>query len=189
MSAWDKVEASVDRFNEAHFYIHMMEAHYHRSDPFRYSLASFMRALKEVPAIVSMELQNEDGFVTWNRPERERLRSDALISHLNHQRDVVVHRQMLLPSSTACIGLTEGRGVKLGMQLSVDPRVDSDEMMLRYLHATAHDGNDVLGLLRPDEDSLPCVQREWRIPRLRGRAAGPVPPAPGCASEPTSTAP
>ncbi len=34
--------------------------------------------------------------------------------------------------------------------------------MTRYLHAAA-DGRDFLGILMPDDDSLPCVQREWRL--------------------------
>jgi hypothetical protein len=37
--------------------------------------------------------------------------------------------------------------------------------MQRYLrHAKAH--GDFLGILLPDEDSLPCIQREWRLPGL-----------------------
>ncbi|SAL62522.1 hypothetical protein [Caballeronia humi] len=32
-----------------HWHLHQMEAHYHEPDGFRYSLNSFIRAVKEVP--------------------------------------------------------------------------------------------------------------------------------------------
>lgn len=53
----EKIVASVDRHREAHFYIHMMEHFYHEADAFRWSLNSFLRALKEVPQLLQMELQ------------------------------------------------------------------------------------------------------------------------------------
>ena len=34
--------------------------------------------------------------------------------------------------------------------------------MERYLRHAKEDG-DFLGVLIPDEDSLPCIQREWRL--------------------------
>ena len=52
--------------------------------------------------------------------------------------------------------------MKLGMGLNMDPREDSDHAMHRYLAVAAERG-DFLGILIPDEDSIPCVQRVWRL--------------------------
>src|SRR5215467_5943318 len=52
-----------------------------------------------------------------------------------------------------------GRGMKLGFGIKITPLYDSDHAMHRYLAA-----GDVLDILMPDEDSMPCVEREWRLP-------------------------
>ena len=57
-----KIEASLDRFQEAHYWIHMLEEHYHQADPFRWYLNAFLKAIKEVPLLLASELQNEHGF-------------------------------------------------------------------------------------------------------------------------------
>ena len=103
------MRGSLDRFQEAHFYLHQMERFYHEADPFRYSLNSFIRALKEVPQLVSMELQNHAGFPTWFRKKRDELRSNDLLLFLHDQRNFIVHRGTLLPASNGAIGITESR--------------------------------------------------------------------------------
>ena len=158
-----KIESSLDRFQESHFWIHSMEQFYHYADPFRWHLNAFLRSLKEVSQLLQMELQNETGFPKWFREHRAKLVSDPLISFLSKQRDYVVHRGMLIPGSKGAIGLTEGRGMKFGLSIPIHPLEDSDHAMHRYLSVLI-DQRDPLGLLQPDEDSLPCVKREWRIP-------------------------
>ena len=69
---------------------------------------------------------------------------------------------MIVPDSKCSVGVTELRGMKLGMGLNMDAREDSDHAMHRYLYAAAERG-DFLGILIPDEDSIPCVHREWRL--------------------------
>src|SRR5260370_41215449 len=69
---------------------------------------------------------------------------------------------MLKPGSFAFIGITEGRGMKLGLGLPVDPLMDSDAAMSRYLELAKEQG-DTLELLREDEESLPAVERRWRL--------------------------
>jgi hypothetical protein len=158
-----KIESCSDRFQESHFWIHSMEQFYHYADPFRWHLNAFLRSLKEVPQLLQMELQNEAGFSKWFRNHRAKLASDPLISFLSKQRDYVVHRGMLIPGSKGAIGLTEGRGIKFGLSFPIHPLEDSDHAMHRYLSVSKEHG-DILELLRPDEESLPCVKREWRIP-------------------------
>jgi hypothetical protein len=42
---------------------------------------------------------------------------------------------------------------------------DSDHGMRRYLAGSKAHG-DFLGIMTPDEDSLPCVERHWRLPEF-----------------------
>jgi len=158
---YEKINSALDRFQEAHFWIHMMEQYYHFADPFRWHLNVFLKALKEVPQLLHMDLQNEEGFTAWFKEERAQLKADPLIAALSKQRDLIVHRSMLWPESWGTIGITEGRGFKAGLELPIHPLEDSDQAILRVASNTKD--VDFLGLVTPDEDSLPCVYREWRL--------------------------
>jgi len=154
-----KLNSTLDRFQEAHLWLHMMEQSYHHADPFRWYLNVFLKAIYEVPILINMELQNRSGFPKWFANQRRVLQSDPLIDALYKGRDRIVHKKMLLPKSRAVVGLTEGRGIKLGFGMNINPLEDSDHGMHWYLAA-----GDFLDILVPDEDSLPCVEREWRLP-------------------------
>lgn len=158
---YEKIASALDRFQEAHFWIHMMDAYYHSADPFRWYLNVFLKALKEVPHLIQMAMQNEDGFTEWFREQRQKLNADPLITAFAKQRDFVVHRSMLVPQSSGTIGITEGRGFKAGMSLPIHPLEDSEQAILRCAHHFKD--LDFLGLVTPDEDSMPCVYREWRL--------------------------
>ncbi len=158
-----RIDASLDRWQEAHFFIHNMESFYHDADGFRYSLNAFLRALKEVPQLIQMESQNRPGFSHWYRQRRENLRSDPLIGFLAEKRDFVVHRGMFVPKSNGVIGITEGRGIKAGLSLPIHPLEDSDLAMDRLLIVLKLKRGDPLDVLAPDEESMPCVYREWKI--------------------------
>jgi hypothetical protein len=158
---YDRIGAALDRFQEAHFWIHMMEEYYHHADQFRWFLNAFLKALKEVPDLVQMAMQNEDGFTAWFRERRTELRADPLIDVLSEKRDFVVHQSMLIPESSGVVGITEGRGFKTGITAPIHPLENSEDALVRLAQATQE--VDFLGLTTPDEDSLPCVQREWRL--------------------------
>jgi hypothetical protein len=159
---YQKIGAALDRFQETHFWIHMLEQHYHNADPFRWHLNVFLKAVKEVPQIVEMELQQERGFKDWYQSKKAELREDSLMKSLAKSRDLIVHKGMLVPNSRAQIGITEGRGMKLGLTFPVHPLEDSDDAMERYLRHVSDHG-DFLGILIPDEDSMPCVYRQWHL--------------------------
>jgi hypothetical protein len=118
--------SSFDRFSEIHFWIHQLEASYHFADPFRYHLNAFLKAIKEVPSLLSMELKIRKGFRIGSKINVESCER-ILLSFLSEQRDFVVHRGMLVPKSHGWIGITEGRGVKMGFSLPTNPLMDSDE--------------------------------------------------------------
>jgi hypothetical protein len=165
--ALDTIDSAFDRFQEAHFWLHGMEQHYHAADPFRWCLNSFLRSLKEVPQLIQMSLQNKPGFSGWFQKQKDGLRSDPLLAILFKQRDILVHQAMLIPESRAFLGVTEGRGMKLGITFPIHPLEDSDAGMDRYLDFVKTE-KDFLGVLADDEDSVPCVEREWRIPQVDG---------------------
>lgn len=161
-SAYEDISAALDRFEEAHFWIHMMEQYYHSADLFRWHLNVFLKALKEVPDLIQMTLKNEPEFSQWFKDERSKLQEDPLIDALSKHRNFVVHQSMLLPKSSGWVGTTEGRGLKFAFNVPINPREDSDSAIHRFAELTKD--NDIFGLLSPDDDSMPCVQREWRLP-------------------------
>ena len=56
--------------------------------------------------------------------------------------------------------------MKLWLGFNTDPREDSDVAMDRYLHVARE--HDFLGLLIPDDESIPCFQRVWKLDGLDG---------------------
>jgi hypothetical protein len=160
------LESSLDRVQEAAWFIRMMEEHYHSSDQFRWSLNSFLRALKEVAQLVTMEVQQNKELSAWLRAEKILLNEHPLIDYLFKQRDAVVHKAMLKPASKATVGFTRGRGLKIGLGgFPIDPLDDSEVAILRYIYFAAKD-RDFLGILYMEEDGggeYTCVQREWRL--------------------------
>lgn len=157
------LESSLDRLEEAAWFIRMMEEHYHKADRFRWSLNSFLRALKEVVQLVTMEVQQHRKVTTWLRSEKKNLAEEPLIEFLFKQRDIVVHKSMLKPASNGTVGFTRGRGLKLGLGMPIDPLADSEDAILKYIYFAAKD-IDFLGILYTEEDGggeYTCVQREW----------------------------
>lgn len=161
--ALDNLPSAFDRLQEAHFWLHSMEDHYHSADHFRWCLGAFLKCLKEIPNIMEMELQNKAGFKDLYKPHKEALRQDDLHQFLIKKRDRIVHGRILIPASACTVGVTELRGIKLGAGFPINPREDSDTAMIHYLCFLAKGNTDFLGVLVDDEDCIPCVHREWRI--------------------------
>lgn len=165
LTVFESLESSLDRLEEAAWFIRMMEEHYHKADRFRWSLNSFLRTLKEVLQLVTMEVQQNRQVSAWLTAEKKKIAEQPLIAHFFKQRDIVVHKAMLKPASKGTVGFTRGRGLKLGLGMPIDPLADSEEAILKYIHFAAKD-KDFLGILYTEEDGggeYTCVQREWRL--------------------------
>lgn len=161
--AHSRVEASLDRWRECHWHIHQIERTYHEPDSFRYSLNSFIRAVKEVPQLLQMELQHEPMYRQTIKPMVTALYRDPLLSLLHKKRDFLVHQGMLVPHSSGYAGVTRGHGkLKMGMTFGVGPHESSDEAFIRYVK-TCKAVPDFNLLCGPEEDTLPCIQRKWVI--------------------------
>lgn len=162
---FESLSSSFDRIDEAAWFIRLMEENYHSADKFRWSLNSFLRTLKEVMQLVSMETQGDKSLRKLVAEKKDALSKDPLIAFLYKQRDIVVHREMLKPASSGSVGFTRGRGMKLGMGLPIDPLRDSEDAIKRYIYAAAKD-KDFLGILYTEEDGggeYTCVQRQWKL--------------------------
>lgn len=160
-----QVAAALDRWSECHWHIHQMEANYHEPEPFRYSLNSFIRALKEVPQILKMELQNHPRYVPALKPAIDATKSNELLKKLSTQRDFIVHQGMLDLASKGQIGTTEGRGFKIGVGFNVASFESSIEAYERYKEMCRNNPvfREAFG---PDCDSRPYLRREWKVEDL-----------------------
>src|SRR3546814_4135538 len=72
------VEPALDRWMECHWHLHQMEASYHEPDAFRYALNSFIRAFKEVPQLLTMQIQNHSDLKNAIEPVFKALRDSDL---------------------------------------------------------------------------------------------------------------
>lgn len=139
-----------------------MESNYHIPDAFRFSLNSFIRSIKEIPQILTMELQGENDYRQAIKPQLDQLNANAFFGKLSKHRNFLVHRGMLDILSKGQVGTTEGRGVKIAIGFNIGPHESSDEAYDRYLAACKSD-KTFRNLTGPDCDSSPCIWREWRI--------------------------
>lgn len=163
--AHSQVAAALDRWSECHWHIHQMEANYHEPDPFRYSLNSFIRVVKEVPQILKMELQNHRLYSSELKPAIDATKSNELLRKLSQQRDFIVHQGMLDLASSGQIGTTEGRGFKIGIGFNVAPFESSQAAYERY-KAICRSDPVFRGAFGPDCDSRPFLRREWKVQEL-----------------------
>lgn len=139
-----------------------MEANYHTPDLFRYSLNSFIRAVKEIPQILKMELQNHREYQNEFKPLIDSLRSNELLSTLHNKRDFIVHQGMLEVLSKGCVGTTEGRGIKISIAFPVAPYETTQEAYERFKDLCRKD-KFIRDMAGPDCDSWPMIRREWKV--------------------------
>lgn len=157
------IESSLDRFSEVHWQIHQIEQNYHSPEEVRFSFNGFIRAVKEIPQILSMELQNRSDYGAVIKPKLGKLKEDPLLSLLSKKRNYIVHKGMLDVHSSGIIGTTEGRDFKIAFNFPVDPWETSDEAYSRFIEACKSD-KFLRDLMGPDCDSWPMIQRKWCLP-------------------------
>lgn len=159
------IEAALDRWTEVHWHIHQIERSYHNPDGVRFAFNSLIRSAKEIPQILTMELQNHPLYKMTFHPLIENLRRDPLFNLLSAKRDFIVHRGMLDVHSKGMIGTTEGRDWKIGGPFYVHPNESSDEAYARFIDL-CKSNRDVRNLLGPDCDSWPMLERKWCLPEF-----------------------
>ncbi len=161
--ALEKIEAVLDRWQESHWHLHQIEENYHNADALRYSMNAFIRSLREIPDMVSMALQNMDGFPTWHNPIKNELESkDHLFSKIIQHRNYIVHKSMLKPESKAFVASIRGHTIKMQFSFYVDPFEDSDLAIKRFIEFSKKDPI-LMQALAPDETQVLALIREWHI--------------------------
>lgn len=163
----NKLELSLDRWQECHWHLHQMEANYHEPEPFRYSLNSFIRAIKEVPLKLQNDLQRHSEVRARIKPLQDTVFKNDLFKILGKQRDFIVHHGALNLKSRGQVGTTEGSKIKLSFPFAVHPWETSDEAYERYKEICRTD--KFLRGLGPDCDSAPALWRTWMIPQFPDR--------------------
>lgn len=129
---------------------------------------AFIRSVQEIPDIVSMSLQNTEGFTGWHRPVKDALeKEDVLFSKIIAHRNFIVHRSMLVPNSKASMATIRGMTVKMALPFYVDPFDDSDVVVERFCKSVPENPL-LLGILAPDEIQQLAVIREWHLDGVKG---------------------
>ncbi len=162
------VEPALDRWMECHWHLHQMEASYHEPDAFRYALNSFIRAFKEVPQLLTMQIQNHSDLKNAIEPVFKALRDSDLYRVLTTKRNFLVHQGMLDLESRGSAGTTEGHKVKISFPFRVHPWESSNEAYVRYKEVCRTD-KMMRSLIGPDCDSAPAIWRTWLIREFPGR--------------------
>jgi hypothetical protein len=144
-----------------------MEGNYHQPDAFRYALNSFIRAVADVPELLTKNLERHEAARRAIKPQLEALRQTDLFSVLRKRRNFIVHQGMLDVESKGEVRTLIGNKVKLGMAFRIEPWESSDDAYERYKEACRRD--KTWRGLGPDCDSSPAIVRTWMIRDIPGR--------------------
>lgn len=161
------LEASLDRWQECHWHLHQMEDNYHVPDAFRYSLNAFIRAIADVPELLTKNLERHESARRSIKPQLKALEATPLFSVLKVRRNFIVHHGMLAVQSKGSVYTMEGSKVKLSFPFRVETWESSDEAYERYKDACRND--KFWRGIGPDCDSSPAIVRTWLIPQIPDR--------------------
>lgn len=163
------LEASLDRWHECHWHLHQMEDNYHLPDAFRYSLNAFIRAIADVPDVLTKNLERHGSVSVRQaiKPKLKELEATPLFSVLKVRRNFIVHQGMLAVQSKGAVYTMEGSKVKLSFPFRVETWESSDDAYERYKVACRND--KFWRGIGPDCDSSPAIVRTWLIPQILDR--------------------
>jgi hypothetical protein len=162
-----EIVSSLDRWQECHWHLHQMEAHFHEPAAFRYAFNSFIRAAKEVPAMLAANLQHLPSVRAAIARHTARLRQNALYMALRKQRDFIVHHGMLDLKSRGSVCTIEGAKIKFSFPFPVYPHETSDDAYERFKEKCRSD--KFWRGVGPDCDSAPAIWRTWKIKEFAER--------------------
>ncbi|RMP68474.1 hypothetical protein [Pseudomonas syringae group genomosp. 3] len=114
------LEASLDCWQECHWHLHQMEGNYHLPDAFRYALNAFIRAIADVPKLLTKNLEKHETARRAIKPRLKELEATTLFSVLKVRRNFIVHQGMLAVQSKGAVYTMEGSKVKLSFPFRVE---------------------------------------------------------------------
>lgn len=167
-----------DKFEEAHYFLHMMINNYHHEDGFRFNMNAFIQALRNITFALQSEKRNIPNFDTWYEEKQQWMKASPLLKNFVEGRNVVVKRGNLAIKSEAHIGLFRYRKSKLGMVMPVNPFLSSEDLLrnaekhfIGFLIDEEHSAiGEQLGLLRKwvvedfgEDEVLQLCFEAWRM--------------------------
>ncbi|NTW53392.1 MAG: hypothetical protein HGB15_01215 [Chlorobaculum sp.] len=156
------INFACDRLFEARWHLDNAKQEYHKPDGFRYSINAFIRCTKEIPGMISKEMQNKSNYQSEIKPILDELNKNPLFQILKKKRDFIVHQGKLEMQSTGRIGTTELRVDKISIPFPVHPNEPSSQAYKRFLDTCKREPV-YRSLVTPDCDSLPFLERTWKI--------------------------
>src|SRR5262245_58262179 len=135
------IPSSHDKVQEAHYFIHQLIENYHYPIEFRFQLSAFLSASRSITWMLQKELANREGFAQWYEPRRQAMQGDADLRFLNELRIGVVHRESLVPASTAWVGFCKYGDPRLGFgnfQSPLNPSMNLLLLARRHLSGYVH---------------------------------------------------
>lgn len=130
-TAYCPVPNTHDKLQEAHWYLHQMQEHYHEPDLFRYSCNAFLQASRSVTFMLQSELGNIAPAKEWYSSQQQLMRDDVDLRLLNDLRVQVVHKEPLLLASNARITHLKNGRDKLSLGIPVPTSMRSLDALIR----------------------------------------------------------
>lgn len=124
-----KIPNTHDKFEEAHYFLHMMINNYHDADAFRFNMNAFIQALRNITFALQSEKRNIPDFDMWYEEKQTWMKGSVLLKNFVEGRNIVVKRGNLAIKSEAHIGLFRYRKHKLGMIIPVNPFQSSEQLL------------------------------------------------------------
>lgn len=123
--------SSHDRLREAHYFLHRLETTYHNPDPFRYYLHAFVQAFESTTELLRSETQNDGRYKEFRSSLKEFTRRDV-VQKLINARNVVAHRESLVPDSSVTVGWFKYGRPKLCIKTDINPLMPSLGILMSF---------------------------------------------------------
>lgn len=154
------LDATDDRFDEAHYFLNQAAANYHSPQRFRWYLNATIQALRSVTFVLQKNLARVPGGKTWYENHRKELEEDPNARRLVTARNVVVKEGDLAKKSTVQAGLYRGTVAKFVFAWEIPTSLPS-ESVLQFAIENFPDFIKAEGHTAIDEQL--GVERTWMV--------------------------
>lgn len=152
------VHASLDRLQEAHYWLHEMEAKYHDPEPFRFASYAAIRVLGETFDVLNTECVRHDRQMRGHfKTLHNNLQANVLANQIRAARNQLCHVGNLEFSDNLALG--NGSAAKMRNSLAAQ----SD------IHAPTKALTDQRNIF-VDEDFQSCAFRQWFVQEIESQA-------------------
>ena len=157
------IPSTLDKFQEAFFFLNQTMRSYHSPTEFRFNLNAFIQALRNVTFMLQSEENKPEGFTEWYAAKQEEMRNNDLLRKFVGVRNLIVKQGMLEARSTAHVGIFKGRNFHLGVGGKISPFMDT-----RFIFEKGKEF--YIGYMMDEEHSAIGeqigVEREWIVDEI-----------------------